>query len=718
MLPAPVPADQMPEIVRSIDRPLPSVRSRVQQLEEATAATTRDAQDRRPLRPPPGGLGRSSFGQVKVPTPRHGPHMQEVVAPPPPKAPSRKASPAPRPQEIQAHFVDYQDSHEAPSRRMSPAGSSEPLVPQSPPWQAAAPSSQDTNQAPQLPHLLCRPGRMALTELASEEAKPDSPERCRKQESHSGSEADSCRRGRRSAVVCGSDRKVSPGRSDSSVDMAALEAPGSPQGGSSSRGSLQDRINQQLDKELSSHSPSEAGDAEALEAAPQTQVDDLPFALGQKAEDIPSDAAVADFLLQMHEQTGKGQTSRSSSEANDLSAYAAQAEQGLEDGKPEEVHEEIEKEASRRSSEAEEPEQQEAETEEQADDIPLDSAQADQAVEEIKPEEVHEQMERETSRSSSEAEEPEQQEAETEEQADDLRLQSAQADQAVEEIKPEEVHEQIERETSRSSSEAEEPEQQEAETEEQAKADLPLDSAAEQSSEEIKREEAVAEMRESASGSEADEPEQQEREVEKQAQDVPLDTVPAPALEASKAEDPTPAAPVPPASSFSSFKLNACAVAFVPGAMTWTGLNAEAPAEIQQPKDAKQITEETWENYICDQKQKENLAAQATSHTEVWQQLMKKQLTLFPLHLRLNLFLQMLSLNKLWKKDSLKRPNLFLQMLSPNKLWKKESLKRRLHVDEKMDENSIRGISEAGPQVRKIGVLKILESGTLITMVR
>jgi len=39
-------------------------------------------------------------------------------------------------------------------------------------------------------------------------------------------------------------------------------------------------------------------------------------------------------------------------------------------------------------------------------------------------------------------------------------------------------------------------------------------------------------------------------------------------------------------------------------------------------------------------------------------------------------------------------------------------------VDEKMDENSIRGISEAGPQVRKIGVLKILESGTLITMVR
>eukprot|EP00435_Cladocopium_sp_Y103_P040010 s704_g10.t2 len=282
MLPAPVP-DQIPEIVRSIDRPLPSVRSRVQQMEEAAAATARDARDRRPLRPPPGGLGRSSFGQLKVPTPRHGPHAQEVVAPPPPKAPSRKASPAPRPQEIQAHFVDYQDSHEARSRRMSPAGSSEPLSPQSP-ARPAVPSSQEdiANQAaPQLPHLLCRPGRMAPELAASEEAKPDSTA-SRLKESHSDSEADSCRRGRRSAVVCGSDRKVSePGRSDSSVDMAALEAPRSPQGGSSScSGSLQDRINQQMDKELSSRSPSEAGDTEALEAAPQ--VDELPFAALQQ----------------------------------------------------------------------------------------------------------------------------------------------------------------------------------------------------------------------------------------------------------------------------------------------------------------------------------------------------------------------------------------------------------------------------------------------------
>ena len=35
-------------------------------IKEATAATARDVRDRRPLRPPPGGLGRSSFGQVKA----------------------------------------------------------------------------------------------------------------------------------------------------------------------------------------------------------------------------------------------------------------------------------------------------------------------------------------------------------------------------------------------------------------------------------------------------------------------------------------------------------------------------------------------------------------------------------------------------------------------------------------------------------------------------
>mmetsp|Transcript_63895 Transcript_63895/g.140057 ORF Transcript_63895/g.140057 Transcript_63895/m.140057 type:complete len:286 (+) Transcript_63895:375-1232(+) len=74
------------------------------------------------------------------------------------------------------------------------------------------------------------------------------------------------------------------------------------------------------------------------------------------------------------------------------------------------------------------------------------------------------------------------------------------------------------------------------------------------------------------------------------------------------------------------------------------------------------------------------------------QQLMKKQLTLFPLHLRLNLFLQMLSEKKLWRKESLKRSmrgwmrtataaaqrlEIFPQMPSwQSKNWKEASLKR------------------------------------------
>ncbi|CAL1156465.1 unnamed protein product, partial [Cladocopium goreaui] len=60
------------------------------------------------------------------------------------------------------------------------------------PYASAREFQEDASQRPDLPHLLCRSGRTA--ELASEEAKPDSPERCMEQESHSGSEADGSRR--------------------------------------------------------------------------------------------------------------------------------------------------------------------------------------------------------------------------------------------------------------------------------------------------------------------------------------------------------------------------------------------------------------------------------------------------------------------------------------------------------------------------------------------
>eukprot|EP00913_Durusdinium_trenchii_P032421 g30356.t1 len=49
---------------------------------------------------------RDSLGQ-KVPTPRHGPHAQEIVSPPAPKAPVRKAPPPPPKHVPEAIFPSF-----------------------------------------------------------------------------------------------------------------------------------------------------------------------------------------------------------------------------------------------------------------------------------------------------------------------------------------------------------------------------------------------------------------------------------------------------------------------------------------------------------------------------------------------------------------------------------------------------------------------------------
>ncbi|CAK9045100.1 unnamed protein product, partial [Durusdinium trenchii] len=107
-----------PEILCS-SRKSVDVKTRVQELEEAT-------KDRPCPRPPV--LGRTSLGQ-KVPTPRHGPHAQEIVSPPAPKAPVRKAPPPPPKHVPEAIFPSFKAKATPESSQADDAVGSEEQLP-------------------------------------------------------------------------------------------------------------------------------------------------------------------------------------------------------------------------------------------------------------------------------------------------------------------------------------------------------------------------------------------------------------------------------------------------------------------------------------------------------------------------------------------------------------------------------------------------------------
>eukprot|EP00434_Breviolum_minutum_P023106 symbB.v1.2.020388.t2/scaffold1706.1/size105289/2 len=311
-----------PEILSSSERPLPSVKCRVQQLEEAAS----HCKERPPLPPAAlaAGVGRTSVGQTKVANVRHGPHAQDVVAPPPPKAPSRKASPAPRP---------YRQEHEAFSANASPsrisvasadsyAYGAEEVVHHDARSSVSAGRPSHASE-----ELFVHPAHvevLPVNQVAEVEAQQEAPV---DEESPSGSEVSRSQRSRRSAVFCSSERKVSdPGRSDSSVDMAALEsAPSNFTGAANFTGvglggavlasqecSLQERITLKMDHDLSSqeseegecHLPNEP-EEEAERHLPHEIADATPDEVDEEeaefhAPDEPADAIPDELEKQAH----------------------------------------------------------------------------------------------------------------------------------------------------------------------------------------------------------------------------------------------------------------------------------------------------------------------------------------------------------------------------------------------------------------------------------
>ncbi|CAJ1378057.1 unnamed protein product [Effrenium voratum] len=229
-------ASTTPEVLRSGTAHCLKVKEYVKQLEEVT-------KDKPPLMPIP-ALSRSSLG-TKAPTPRHGPHAQEVVPPPPPKAPMRKAS-------------------------MPSQASLSPPRPEA--FGSTPPRAERAASLPPRPEAFFSPPAKACPfsldpEMPQEREEHEERE---KREEGSPSEARS-QRSRRSAVCSDlSEKQVSERRSAaSSTEMALgpLDSAGLGLGAQVLQawpGCMQDRIKLRMDHDLSSPGGSEHSGSEAL----------------------------------------------------------------------------------------------------------------------------------------------------------------------------------------------------------------------------------------------------------------------------------------------------------------------------------------------------------------------------------------------------------------------------------------------------------------------